>query len=72
MQVWCCGFRGIGAMVIAVGMTTVLAQLSATASLPLKTAMVGDFASTYFGDYQIAPFAARSTAKGWWALWATI
>ena len=38
------------------------------APLPLTTARVGVGALVVFGDYQIAPIAARSTAMGRWRL----
>ena len=38
------------------------------APLPLTTARVGAGALVVFGDYQIAPIAARSTAMGRWRL----
>ena len=52
---WAAHTREMGAAGIVVGMTTVPAQLSAIASLPLIVARVGDFTSTEFGNYQIAP-----------------
>ena len=41
---------------------------NALAPLPLTTARVGVGALVVFGDYQIAPIAARSTAMGRWRL----
>ena len=38
------------------------------APLPLTTARVGAGTLVVFGDYQIAPIAARSTARGRWRL----
>ena len=40
------------------------------APLPLTTARVGDGTLVVFGDYKIAPIAARSTALGRCARWA--
>ena len=41
---------------------------NALAPLPLTTARVGAGTLLVFGDYQIAPIAARSTAMGRWRL----
>jgi len=47
---------------------SVQGSLVPLAPLPLATARVGAGTLVVFGDYQIAPIAARSTAMGRWRL----
>ena len=47
---------------------SVQGSLVPLAPLPLTTARVGAGTLVVFGDYQIAPIAARSTAMGRWRL----
>ena len=54
---WCGGYRcRFGGLLVPL------------APLPLTTARVGAGTLVVFGDYQIAPIAARSTAMGRWRL----
>ena len=47
---------------------SVRGSLVPLAPLPLTAVRVGVGALVVFGDYQIAPIAARSTAMGRWRL----
>ena len=67
-----CGSCKIGgadlAELVRRGTLSVRGSLVPLAPLPLTTARVGAGALIIFGDYQIAPIAARSTAMGRWRL----
>ena len=65
-----CKIGGAGFAELArwVTLLSVQGSLVPLASLPLTTARVGAGTLVVFGDYQIAPIAARSTAMGRWRL----
>ena len=70
-----CGSCKIGGADLAelvrwVTLLSVQGSLVPLAPLPLTTARVGAGTLVVFGDYQIAPIAARSTAMGRCARWA--
>ncbi len=60
--------RGCGFPISLSVKRTVPPQLSAAASLTLKTATVGGHCSTVLGDYQIAPKPLRGRGFGRWRL----
>ena len=65
-----CKIGGAGFAELArwVTLLSVQGSLVPLAPLPLTTVRVGVGALVVFGDYQIAPIAARSTAMGRWRL----
>ena len=64
MRIWRCVLAGG----VQRSSLSVQGSLVPLASLPLTTARVGAGTLVVFGDYQIAPIAARSTAMGRWRL----
>ena len=65
VQIWRCV---LAELVRWVTLLSVQGSLVPLAPLPLTAVRVGVGALVVFGDYQIAPIAARSTAMGRWRL----